>query len=1407
MVLLDIRTVLFSYILTNAICVFVMSSLWRQNRRRSPELSFWLADFIMQFVGILLLALRGILPDFLTLIFPNILIVGGTLLLLIGLERYTRRESPQWFNYLYMAAFVLIQLYYIYIQPSLAARTVNSSFGLFVFCAQCAWLLIGRVDRAMRRDTYKTGIVFISFSLISLIRIFVDLTFPPVNDIFKVGLYDTLLVLFLQISYIGLTFSLFLLVNRRLLSTLENDIVERKQTEELLRISEDKFSKAFQTSPYVIIISRASDSKIIEVNDAFTTITGVSREEALANSSLGLNFWVDPQEREEAVHSLLAGNQVTAREFLFRRKNGEIFTGSLSSQVLMLGQETCLLTSLEDITERKQMETELRASRERFQSLFENAPVAMWDEDFSLVKTHFDQLRQKGVTNFRAYWKEHPQDIQALAGLIQVVDVNQANAKLLGEESKEQVRKHVPEYFTAESFGAFENEMVALAEGQTKFHCEIPVKNRNGKSVIFDLTLNVQPGSEESLKHVLVSFVDITERKIAEEVLRESEQEYRRLIDILPSGVVVHSNGNILLVNNASLKYFGAEDPAQLIGSPLMERVHPEYRGVVQGRIKQANQQEGEAPLIEEKLLRLDGSAFDAEVSAMSITYAGKPSMLALFNDVTQRKQAEEALRLRESYLTAILENQPGLVWLKDADGRFMTVNQSFADACGKASPVELTGKTDFEIWPKELAEKYRVDDARVMENRIPVVMEEPIFDHGKTTWFETFKTPVIDDKGNVLGTTGYSREITERKKAESALRESEERYRRLAENASDIVCRFEFGPPYRVAYINSAVTTVSGHTPAEFYEDPDLLGKLVYPDDLKYFEKINSSGPEFLHALASLRIIHKNGQILWLELHNIPVKDADGNIIALESIGRDITDRKRAEEVLRLSEASLKEAQRVGRLGSWDWDAVTDTIRWSEEYYHVYGFDPKQPPPKYEEHLKAYTPESAARLDAAVKKSMEFGEPYEIDLELAHSDNLRKWITARCEIKRDLNGQIIGLRGTAQDITERKQAENALRESEENLKLAILAGRMGTWSRNFVSGKLEWSLECKAMFGLPPETEMNDERFVNALHPDDRESTDTAVNDALKKQTSFNAEYRVIWPDGTIHWIAAQGHGYYKEDGQVIRMDGLTFDITERKRMEKVMQEYNSRLESEVAERTQELRETQEKLVRHEKLSVLGQMASSVGHELRNPLSVINSAIYYLKLIQPDAGDKVKQYLDVIAQEVRTSDKIITDLLDFARIKSVDREVVSVSNLIQQTLERFPIPTAVNLTLDIPGDLPLLFVDAHHLTQVLGNLIVNACQSMTSPDDAGGGELSLHSRVENDMIRITVTDSGVGIPLENMNKLFEPLFTTKSKGIGLGLSVSQKLTQANGGRIEVQSEPGKGSSFSVYLPIYEEIK
>ena len=267
---------------------------------------------------------------------------------------------------------------------------------------------------------------------------------------------------------------------------------------------------------------------------------------------------------------------------------------------------------------------------------------------------------------------------------------------------------------------------------------------------------------------------------------------------------------------------------------------------------------------------------------------------------------------------------------------------------------------------------------------------------------------------------------------------------------------------------------------------------------------------------------------------------------------------------------------------------------------------------------------------------------------------------------------------------------------------------------------------------------------------------------------------------------------------GDAIVIHAVVRDITERKRMEEEVRKLNEELEENIKERTRELLAAQDELVRREKLAVLGQVAAGVGHELRNPLGVMSNAVYYLQTVLADADENVRDYLSIIKNEIAGSERIVSDLLDSVRTAPPRPEAVGVAELIAQTLIKLSIPSSVTVKLDVPPTIPPLLVDAPQIHQVLRNLISNGVEAMPE-----GGTLEIRAATGDggDKITVSVRDTGIGMTPEQLGKLFQPLFTTKARGIGLGLVVVRNLTQANGGNIEVQSEAGKGSVFSVTLP------
>jgi signal transduction histidine kinase len=280
------------------------------------------------------------------------------------------------------------------------------------------------------------------------------------------------------------------------------------------------------------------------------------------------------------------------------------------------------------------------------------------------------------------------------------------------------------------------------------------------------------------------------------------------------------------------------------------------------------------------------------------------------------------------------------------------------------------------------------------------------------------------------------------------------------------------------------------------------------------------------------------------------------------------------------------------------------------------------------------------------------------------------------------------------------------------------------------------------------------------------------------------------------ILWLGRAAGGRFEEDlvALATTIANQVAVAIHNARLYDALRKTSEELESRVEARTRELGEAHEELARKERLALLGQLAGGVGHELRNPLGAIGNAAYYLRMRLGDAADaKVGKHLGILDGEVRRANKIVSDLLDFSRVKQPKRVPTHVSNIVADALARQPRPDTVRLELALPDALPAVAVDPDQVGQVFLNLVINAIEAM--PD---GGALTVRSEARGDSVITSVSDTGHGIPPENLEKIFQPLFTTKTKGIGLGLAVSRRLVEANGGTLTVSSEVGHGATFSV---------
>jgi PAS domain S-box-containing protein len=447
----------------------------------------------------------------------------------------------------------------------------------------------------------------------------------------------------------------------------------------------------------------------------------------------------------------------------------------------------------------------------------------------------------------------------------------------------------------------------------------------------------------------------------------------------------------------------------------------------------------------------------------------------------------------------------------------------------------------------------------------------------------------------------------------------------------------------------------------------------------------------------------------------------------------------------------------------------------------------------------QVFPPENAREQRKQLDLVLESKKPLFAEINI-HFPKINLWLDIQLIPIFTERGTIKSVMGVARDITMRKQAEEHLTESNERFKNVARATNDIVWDWDLATDHLWWNEAIYTVFGYQhDDIEQTIESWYTRIHPEDRDRTVASIHSVIDGGgQSWSGEYRFRKADSSYAYVFDRGFVIHDNRGNTVRMVGAMLDITERKRAEAALKNYSEKLEEMVSERTRELREAQEQLVKKEKLAVLGKLSGGVGHELRNPLGAIKNVAYFLNMALENPDEEIREMIGILNKEVARSEDIISSLLDFARPKVPVLAKVEVSQVMTETLKRFPVPQNITLVNTMSSTLPKILADSNQLIQVFGNLITNAYQAMPE-----GGILTISSKERKPgWIALSVADTGAGISEKHMKKLFEPLFTTKAKGIGLGLVVIKTIIEAHGGRIEVKSDAGKGAIFTVILPI-----
>ncbi|MFA5973699.1 MAG: PAS domain S-box protein [Lentimicrobiaceae bacterium] len=647
----------------------------------------------------------------------------------------------------------------------------------------------------------------------------------------------------------------------------------------------------------------------------------------------------------------------------------------------------------------KDLENKVKNKIEELQTIFDSSHNSIWYKD---TKNHF-------------------------------IRVNQAAAKIAGLEIDEIEGRSADEIFPLESEKYYKDDLEVIKTGNPKIGIIESVTTKGTTKWVRTDKIPWYTTFGE-IAGIIAFTRDVTEQKIAEQNLKESEELLRTVISNAPISIfATDEKGIFTLHEGKAIERVGmkAGENVDVSAYDLFSGLKViEHNGTVStgksilDRVSKGEYLSG--------ITELNGVIFDNQFAPIWDENKKVVGLLGVATDITERKQVEEKLQHSEHNLAAAERIGNTGSWDYDVatDTASWSENMFRIFDVDPAMPKELVFKHFVEnlVHPDDRSHILSVfQDA--LAGKSPYDLEYRIIKRdGSIRTIHSLAETVFDENGKAIRMIGKVEDITKRKQSEEALFASEMQLRFITDNAPICIAHCDLEKRYK--FVNRPYAELFGLLPSDIIgkHAREILSKESYAHASPYMDIVLSGQTTGY----DLELPNPPKEPRILSIHAVPEYDSDGKVVGFISVFTDITERKITEVALRKSESNLNEAQHLAKIGSWEWDAVTDTINWSKEYYRIYGLDPQKSPPGYEEHLKVYTPESMEVLDNAVKNSMQTGASYDLDLELASITESTRWIRARGECKFDIDGKIIGLRGTAQDITEHKKQEELLRYRAE---------------------------------------------------------------------------------------------------------------------------------------------------------------------------------------------------------------------------------------------------------------------------------------------------------------------------------------------------------------------------------------
>lgn len=635
--------------------------------------------------------------------------------------------------------------------------------------------------------------------------------------------------------------------------------------------------------------------------------------------------------------------------------------------------------------------------------------------------------------------------------------------------------------------------------------------------------------------------------------------------------------------------------------------------------------------------------------------------------------------------------------------------------------------------------------------------------------------------KGRVEGKSDPISQIALDENVVHSLRKSEQRFRIATEAVSGIL------------WTNDANGEMVGPQPAwsaftgQTQEEYRGYGwsSAVHPDDaqatIAAWQKAVSEKRFFVFEHRLLRV---DGQYRLCSIRALPAFDENGLVYEWVGVHTDITEDRQTREALASTDERLRLALSVARgVGTWDWDLVENRVYANDGFARMYGVDPAKAAlgVSLEEFTRNIHPKDITRVGEAIQSAMRTGEEYREEYRLLQPDGSPCWVSAVGRVRCDMSGIPVRFPGVVFDMTSIRLADDALRMSEETHRIAAEVSQLGYCRIDVATQTLVSTTPIfRANYGRKPEDDFTYAELLASLHVEDRERVLQAMQVAIQEQTVYRLEYRVLWPDGSLHWISASGRLITAEEGTPPQMAGVSLDVTQKH----------------IAELA---------LMQAEKLAVVGRLATSIAHEINNPLESVTNLIF-LARGSTDLGE-IYRYLATADEELRRVSIIANQTLRFHKQSTLPREI-NCFDLVSTVLSMYEAKlhnSAIKVEQRNQGQRPVRVYEGD-IRQVLSNLLGNAIDAMPY-----GGRLLIRSRETLDWktgrrgITLTFADTGSGMSAETKASIFEAFFTTKGiNGTGLGLWISREIIQRHGGHIAVRSsqrEERHGTVFGLFLP------